>query len=167
MRKLAVLGSVLALLCWQTPLSVARIHPATNHEPFRDRFSVQDERKTAAAVQKQGHPEVRGRQLLASAVSQQNISYLLYGTFQQEFVYFANTTLSGYDLPPVAGKCSMDTTLDPAVANCASRNQLCCFDASYSQVRHNYGLTFQNGSCKLQLPKDWQRKTPYKWWLCT
>lgn len=157
MRKLAVavLGSVFALLSWRTSLCLARLHPATIDGQYRDQFSGPDQHKTAAAVRNLGHPEVHGRQLLASALSEQNVSYLLFGAFQQELVYFANTTLSGYDLPPVDGKCSIDATLNPAVAACAERHQLCCFDASSSQVRNVYSRTLKYRFCKLQQSDDW------------
>ena len=77
------------------------------------------------------------RHLLAPSSTQleQNVSFVNYGTFREQYVYYANTTLSAYDLPRVGTNCSIIPALSSAVAACTARNQVCCFDASSVQVR--------------------------------
>lgn len=70
--------------------------------------------------------------MLATSESQleHNVSYVYDNMFPDVFVFSPNVDLSGYDLSPVQGKCSMDSFLDPAVAECAATTQQCCFNAN-------------------------------------
>ena len=89
-----------------------------------------------------GHSHLPQRHMLASSKSQleQIVNYTFSDVFPEEFNYFVNSDLSGYTLPPVQGKCSLDPALNPAVADCAAANQLCCFNATDIKV----GQAFQH-----------------------
>ena len=79
----------------------------------------------------------RGRQLLSSVESplEQDISFFYYGVFREVFTHFSDTNMSDFTLRPVNGTCSTGSDLPASVTDCATQNQLCCFNASISQVR--------------------------------
>lgn len=76
------------------------------------------------------------RRLLQHTGSQlaQNISVDA-NSYTQEYYFFANTDLLGYDLQPTAG--FYDRQLDQGVAACSGVQGRCCLDASGSQARND------------------------------
>lgn len=133
---LAAVGTVFVLLCSQT-LCTARPQATVLHS-LSQSFTAARPGIPDAATSATASDHDQGRQLLATAPVRssvgQNVSFTFYSTFPESFVYFANTTLSGYDLLPVQGNCSIDPTLSSGVADCALEHQLCCLDASSVQV---------------------------------
>ena len=130
MLKLAVL----VLLCLRSTASSARTY-TSDHEPSKARsILAARSRKQASTV---ASSKFAKRLLLTPSSSElvQNVSYTYYGTFREEFEYFANTALVDHNLQSVEGKCSIDPSLHPAVAQCAGIHQLCCFNASEVQVQ--------------------------------
>lgn len=79
----------------------------------------------------------RGRHLLSSVGSplEHDISFFYYGVFREVFTHFSDTNMSDFTLRPVNGTCSTGSDLPASVTDCATQNQLCCFNASISQVR--------------------------------
>ena len=131
----AMLQSLFVLLLVQTASSFAQ------QQSFGGRTGVTSSSAEAdglaSSLRGSGRIWAHERHLSAapSAQLEQNVSFVNYGTFREQFVYYANRTLSGYDLPHMGTNCSIIPGLNPGVATCTGRNQVCCFDASTVQVR--------------------------------
>ena len=73
--------------------------------------------------------------------------------YAEQYDYFDDTAMTGFTLSNAGGTCdSYDSSLSPAVTECAGKHQLCCFDASQVKVRVCCLTTYLSSSKHAALP---------------
>lgn len=145
--RLQTLGTLSVLLC-SVALFCNSQKPLSYSQPFAGQSDASSLAAAKAEVQRTGRPMLHHRHILATSESQleQNVSYVYDNMFPDVFVFSPNVDLSRYDLLPLQGKCSMDSYLDPAVAECAATTQQCCFNANNVTVSFKlYHLVINGG----------------------
>lgn len=78
--------------------------------------------------------QARGLLDTATVLSDQSVTLNVAGDFNETFRRFTNTSLSGHDLRPDNGSCSLSGALPAPVLACAAQNNLCCLNASELEV---------------------------------